>query len=356
MENFRVLYDHLFCLQEAIVNVKEEPECLTEADKVEMEEEETSEESPSLTVKINCADKEIKETKGGDKDTGMESKNESKSFVSSEVTKLKQCLEEGTAATESNPPSSDQDRNGLCAKHSVSGRRSSIKTNKANCPEEDILIQNDVCSYTDGMVPGLKKTVMCGEEVMKCQNVTKDFVKVTNGIEKRKRGRPRKPRVGENLKTDKDKDNGTCGMSEFSKMDVNNELENLAQSFSSKEIFNRKPHKLARRHKEKTMNGLEGMERKQRTQASKILSDVLHKSGDMDFEEQCKGGEGLGQETTKEENESQNRVMESRPSEGKADSSMEVQKLCNETESTSSNMVAANGIEASNVLIPPIES
>jgi len=48
--------------------------------------------------------------------------------------------------------------------------------------------------------------------------------------------------------------------------------------------------------------------------------------------------------------------MESRPSEGKADSNIEVQKLCNETKSTSSNVVAANGIEASNVLIPPIES
>ena len=104
------------------------------------------------------------------------------------------------------------------------------------------------------------------------------------------------------------------------------------------------------------MNGLEGMVQKRRTQASKILSDVLHKSGDMDFEEHCRGSEGLGEETTKEENKSQNTVMESRPSEGKADSNFEVKKLCNETESTSSNMVAANGIEASNVLIPPIES
>jgi hypothetical protein len=88
------------------------------------------------------------------------------------------------------------------------------------------------------------------------------------------------------------------------------------------------------------------MVRKRRTQASKILSDVLRKSGDMDFEEQFRGSEGLGEETTKEENESQNTVMESRPSEGKADSNTEVQKLCNETKSTSSNMVAANGIEA----------
>jgi len=356
VENFKVLYDHLFCLQEATVNVKEEPECLTEADKVETEEEETSEESPGLTVKINCADKEIKENKGGDKDTGMENKNESKSFVSSEETTLKQGLEDGTVAKESDPPSSDQDRNGLCDKHSVSGRRSSTKMNEAKCSEEDILIQNDVCLNTDGMVPGLKKTVVCGEEVMECQNATEDFVKVTNGIEKRKRGRPRKPRVGENLETDKDKDNGTCGMSEFSKIDVNNELENIAQSLSNKEILNRKPNKLARRHKEKTVNGLEGMVRKQRTQASKLLSDVLHESGDMDFEEHCKGSEGLGQETTKEENESQNTVTESRPSEGKADSNIDVQKLCNEPKSTSNNMVAANGIEASNVLIPPIES
>ena len=315
-----------------------------------MEEEKTSEESPSLTVKINCADEEIKENKGVDKDAGMETKNESKSFVSSDETTLKQCLEEGTVARESDPPSSDQ------YKRSVSGRRSSTNMNEAKCPEEDILIQNDVCSYTDDMVPGLKKTMVCGEEVMECQNVTADFVKVTNGVEKRKRGRPRKPRVGENLETDKDKDNGTCGMSEFSKIDVNNELENLAQSISSTEIFNRKPHKLARRHKEKTVNGVEGMVRKRRTQASKILSDVLHKTGAMDFEEQCRGSEGLGEETTKEENESQNTVVESRPSEGKADSNIEVQKLCNETKSTLSNMVAANGIEASNVLIPPIES
>lgn len=198
-----------------------------------MEEEKTSEESPSLTVKINCADEEIKENKGVDKDTGMETKNESKSFVSSDETTLKQCLEEGTVARESDPPSSDQYRNGLCDRHSISGRRSSTNMNEAKCPEEDILIQNDVCSYTDDMVPGLKKTMVCGEEVMECQNVTADFVKVTNGVEKRKRGRPRKPRVGENLETDKDKDNGTCGMSEFSKIDVNNELENLVQSISS---------------------------------------------------------------------------------------------------------------------------
>jgi hypothetical protein len=188
VENFEVLYDHLFRLQEATVNVKEEPECLTEADKVDTEEEETSEESPSLTVKINSANKEIKETEGGDKDAGMETENESKSFVSSEETALKQCLEEGTVARESDPPSSDQDRNGLRDKHSVSGRN----MNEAKCPEEDSLVQNDVCSYTDDMVPGLKKTVMCGEESMECQNVTDDFVKVTNGIEKRKRGRPRK--------------------------------------------------------------------------------------------------------------------------------------------------------------------
>ena len=139
------------------------------------------------------------------------------------------------------------------------------------------------------MVPGLKKTVMCGEQVMECQNVTEDFVKVTNGIEKQKRGRPRKPRVGGNLKTDKDKDNATCGMSEFSKIDVNNELQNLAQSLSNKDTFSRKPHKLVRRHNEKTVNGLEGMIQKQRTQTSKILTDVLHESGDMDFEEHCKG-------------------------------------------------------------------
>jgi hypothetical protein len=98
------------------------------------------------------------------------------------------------------------------------------------------------------------------------------------------------------------------------------------------------------------------MVQKRRTQASKILSDVLHKSGDIDFEEQFRDSEGLGEETTKEENKSQNTVMESRPSEVKADSNIEVQKLCNETKSTSSNMVAANGIEASNVLIPLIES
>jgi len=76
----------------------------------------------------------------------------------------------------------------------------------------------------------------------------------------------------------------------------------------------------------------------------------------MDFEEQCKGSEGLGKETTNAENQSQNTVVESRPSEGKADSNIEVQKLCNETKSTPNNMVAANGIEASNVLIPRIES
>jgi hypothetical protein len=144
-----VLCDHLFCLQATIVNVKEEPECLTEADKVEMEKEETNVKSPSLMIKINCADKEIKETKGSDKDTGMETKNESKSFVSSEETTLKQCLEEGTVARESDPPSSDQDRNGLCDKHSVSDRSSSTNMNEAKCPEEDVLIQNDVCSYTD---------------------------------------------------------------------------------------------------------------------------------------------------------------------------------------------------------------
>jgi hypothetical protein len=76
----------------------------------------------------------------------------------------------------------------------------------------------------------------------------------------------------------------------------------------------------------------------------------------MIFEEQCRASKGLGQETAKEENESQDTVMESRPSEGKANSNNEVQKLCDETESNSSNMVAANVIGASNVLIPPLES
>ena len=47
---------------------------------METEEEKTSEESPSLTVKINCEDKDIKENKGVVKDTGMETKNESKSL------------------------------------------------------------------------------------------------------------------------------------------------------------------------------------------------------------------------------------------------------------------------------------
>ena len=159
---------------------------------MDTEEEETSDESPSLTVKINCAGKKIKETKGGDKDTGMETKNESKSFVSLKETTLKQCLVEGTVARESDPPSSNQDRSGLHDKRSVSGRRSSTNMNEVKCPEEDILVQNDVCSYTGNILPGLKKTVMCGEEVMECKNVTEDFVKVTNAIEKRKRGRPRK--------------------------------------------------------------------------------------------------------------------------------------------------------------------
>jgi hypothetical protein len=343
-------------LQEIPVNVEEEPVCLTEVDKVETEEAETGEESSSLTVKTNCADKEIKENIGGDKDTGIETKNEIKSYVSSEETTLKQCLEEGTVARESVPPLSDQHRNDLCDKYAVSGRRSSRNMNEAKCPEEDILIQNDVCSHIDDKVPGLKKTVKCSEQVMECHNVTEDFVKVTNGIEKRKRGRPRKPRVGENRKEYKDKDNGTCDMSEFSKIDVNNELEHLAQSSSSKEIFNTKRNKLARRHKKKTVNGLEGTVQKERTQANEILSVVLDKSGDMDFEEQCRSCESLSQETTKEENESQDTVMENRPSEGKADSNIEVQKLCNETKSTLSTMVAANGIEASNVLIHPIES
>jgi hypothetical protein len=341
-------------LQETPVNVKEESECLAEADKMETEEEETSEESLSLRAEINGADKEIKENVGGDKDTAVETKNESKSYVSTEETTLKQCLQEGTVARDSDLPLSGQDRDGLCDKLPVSGRRSSTNMNEVKCPEEDISIQNYVCSQTAGIVPSVKKAVMCDEEGMVCQNVTENFVKVTNGIEKRKRGRPRKPRVGENLKTDKGENNGTCGMSQFNKIDLNNEVENLAHSFSSKEIFNRKQYKPARRHKEKTVNGLAGTERKRRAQASQILSDVLHKPGEMDFEEQCR--EGLGQQNTKEENESRHTVKGSRPSEGKADSSIEVQTLCNETKSTSSNMVAANGIEALNVLIPPVES
>jgi polyhydroxyalkanoate synthesis regulator phasin len=343
-------------LQEAPVNVKEEPECLAEADRMETEEEETSEESSSLRAEINCADKEIKGNVGGGKDNGLETKNESKSYVPSEETTLKQCLEEGTVARKSDLPLSDQDRDGLCDKLSVPGRRSSTKINDVKCPEEDILIQNDVCSQTAGMVPGVKKAVMCDEEAMVCQNVTEKFVKVTNGIEKRKRGRPRKPRVRENLETDKGKNNGTCSMSQLSKIDLNNELESLTQSISSKEIFNRKQYKLARRHKEKTVNGLEGMVRKQRAQATQILSDVLCKPGEMNFEEQRRNSEGLAQQTTKEENESRDTVIESRPPEGKADSSIEIQKLCSETKSTLSNMVAANRIEASNVLIPPVES
>jgi hypothetical protein len=338
-------------LQEIPVNVKEEPECVAESDKMETEEEETSEESSSLRAKINCANKEIKENIGNDKHAGIETKNESKSYVSPEKTAPEQCLEEGTIARESDKPLSDQDRNGLCDKSPVSGLRSCTDLNEEKCPEEDILIQNDLCSHADDMVSGVKNAVICDEDVMVCQNVTD-----ADGTEKRKRGRPRKPRAGETLEEDKGTNNGTCGMSEFSKIDLSNELEDFVQSFSSKQVFNMKRNKLGRRHKEKTVNGLEGTVRKQRAEASKVLSDVIHKPGGMDFEEQCRGQEGLGQESTKEESESLGTVMESRPLEVKADSSTEVQKLCNETESTSSNLMAANGIEASSVLILPVES
>ena len=54
----------------------------------------------------------------------METKHESKSFVSLKETTLKQCLVEGTVARESDPPSLNQDRNGLRDKRSVFGRRS----------------------------------------------------------------------------------------------------------------------------------------------------------------------------------------------------------------------------------------
>jgi hypothetical protein len=354
-------------LQETPANVKEESlDVVAEVnDKMETEEEGTSEKSSSPTPEISYADKEITQTTE-DEGLGIETANENKSHVSLEETTLEYCAEKETVMGEHDLPSSDEDKDVLCDKLSDSGIKSPMDKNEEKFPKEDILIQGDTCPHNDELIPGVNSTVICDEKVMDHQNVTEDSVESGNGIRKRKRGHTKKPAVEENCKTKKHKNKGPCGMSPFNKIDLNNELESLAESFSDNEIIKRKVNKLARRHKKKlqpkntSVNGLgKGLVKKQRVQASRISSDASNELGfevdEIHFEEQSRGNGGLEQETTKEEKEGVS-IMENMPlEEVKADSSTDMQKMCNETKSSPSD-VAANGIETPSVLILPVES
>jgi hypothetical protein len=86
-----------------------------------------------------------------------------------------------------------------------------------------------------------------------------------------------------------------------------------------------------------------------------VSNELGFKGDDIHFEEQCGGNGGLEEETT-EEKEGVN-IMEDMPlEEVQAESSTNMQKMCNETRSSPSDIVAANGLEASSVLILPVES
>jgi hypothetical protein len=357
-------------LQETPPNVKEESfDSVAELDdKMETEEEETSEESSGPTPEISYADKEIKDKSGHGENTGIEMIIKNEPHVSSEETAVEYCVREEPMEKESALPSSDKDKNGLCDKLPDSDIKSSTDINEEKYPKKDILIQNDTCSH-DVMVPEVNSIVMCDEKVVVDQNVIDGLVKSIHSI--RKRGRPRKQTVQDNLETNKHKNNDPRDMSAFSKMTLNNELESLAESFSANEVFNRKQHKLGRRHKKKlhsttfgkdtSVNGLEkGMIKKQRGKASKISSTVANnlgfEVGEIHFEEQCGRSGDFGRETTEEEKESVDMIVENMPLEVKADSSIEVQKMCNETKSSSPTVVTLNGIEAPSVLILPVES
>lgn len=353
---------YLFCLQEPPANVKEESVDVAEVDnKMEVEEEEASEKLSDPTPEVSYADKEISQKTKGD-DLAIETANGSKSHALSEETTVEHCAEKETAIKESNLPSTDEDKDVLSENLSDSDIKSFTDMNEEKFPKEDTLIQDDTCPHKDELIPEVNGTLICDEKVMDHQNVTEDSVESSNGIQKQRRGAA----VEENHETKKHKNKGPYDTSLFNKIDLNNELESLAESFSDNEIFKKKVNKLARRHKKKlqpkdtSVNGLgEDLVKKKTVRTSRISSDVSNELGfkgdDIHFEEQCGGNGGLEEETT-EEKEGVN-IMEDMPlEEVQADSSTNMQKMCNETRSSPSDIVAANGIEASSVLILPVES
>jgi hypothetical protein len=359
---------YLYCLQEPPADVKEESvTVVAEVDnKMETEEEGASERSSDPTPEVSYADKEItQKTKG--EDLAIETANGSNSHALSEETTMEHCAEKEAVIKESDLPSTDEDKDVLCENLSDSGIKSSTGLNEEKFPNEDTLIQEETCPHNDELVPEINSTVIHDEKVMDQKNVTEDSVESGNGIQKPKRGQPKNPAVEENCKAKKHKNKGPCGMSSFDKINLNNELESLAESFSDNEILKRKVSKLSRRHKKKlqskgtSVNGLEeDLVKKQRVRTSRISSNVSTELGfeghEIHFEEQCRGNGGLEEETTKEEKEGVN-MMENMPlEEVQADSSADMQKMCNEARSSPSDIVAANGIETSSVLILPVES
>lgn len=337
---------------------------------METEEEETNEELSGPAPEVSSTDKEIKNKTEQCENMGIEMIIENEPHVSSEETAVECFVREEPMAIESALPSSDEVKNGLCDELPDSDIKISIDTNEEKYPEEDILIRNDACS-NDDMVPKVSSMVICDEKVMVDQNVTDDLVKCNSDIRKRKRGHPRKPSIQENLERNKRKIKSPCHMSAFNKVALDNELESLAQSFSDNEGFDRKQHKLAGRHKKKlqstkfrkdtAVNDLKkGVMKKQRGKARKVSSPVANKLGfgksEIHFEEQCGGSGDFGQETTEEEKEGVDMTVENMPLGVKADSSIDVQKMCNETKSSSTTLVTVNGIENTNVLILPVES
>jgi hypothetical protein len=356
-------------LQETPANVKEESfDSVAELDdKMEREEGGTSEESSGPTPEINYTDQEIKDKNGHGKNTGIEMIIEDEPHESCKETTVERCVREEPMAKESALPSSDKDKNDLSDELPKFEVKSSADINEEEYPKEDILIQNDTSSYDD-MIPEVNS--VC-DDLMVEQNVTDGLVKSSDGNQKRKRGRPRKQTVQENLQENKQKNNDPCGMSEFSKIALDNELEGIAQSFSPNEVFNGKQHKLSRRHKKKLHSSMfekdasvsdleKGLVKNQGGQASKISSAVVSKLGfevgEVHFEEQCGSSGDFGQETTEEEKESVDMIVEHIPVEVKAESSMEVQKTCNETKSNSPTVVTVNGTEATSVFLLPVES
>jgi hypothetical protein len=355
---------YLFCLQEPTANVKEESlDVVAEVDnKMETEEEGASEKSSDAAPDVSYADKEISQkTKGEDLAIGTE--NGSKSDALSEGTTVEHCAEKESVMKEPNLPSTDEDKNVSSDDLSDSDIKGFTDTNEEKFPKEDTLIQDDTCPHNDELIPEVNGTVICDEKVMDHQNVSEDSVESSNGIRKQGRDHLENPAGEENHETKKHKNKGPHSMSPFNKIDLNNELESLAESFSDNGILKKKVNKLARRHKKKlqpkdtSVNGLgEVLVKKTSRISSDVSNELGCKEDDIHFEEQCGGNGGLEEETTEKEKEDVN-IMEDMPlKEVQVDSTTDTQKMCNETKSSPSDIVAANGIEASNVLILPVES
>jgi hypothetical protein len=348
-------------LQDAPANVKEESlDVVPEGDnKMETEEEGASEKSSNPIPEVSCADKEIAQ-KTKDEELGVETANENKSRILSEETTVECCAERETVIKESDLPSTDEDKGDLCENVSDSAEKSLTDTNEEKFPKEGALIEDGTCPQNEESIPEVNSTVICDEKVMDHQSDTRDSVESSKCVRKKKRGHPKNPAVEENHETKRHKNKGSHGISAFSKLDLNNELESLAECFSDHEVFKRKANKLARRHKKKlepkgtSVNGLgEDPVEKQRVRASGISSNVANELG---F-----GGDkihpgGVEQENTEEEKEHTN-ITEKMPlQEVQADSGTDMQEMCNETNSSTPDIVATNGIEASSVLVLPIES